>query len=286
MPKNKNAIGKEEGTMRNRNWTLVKVLFLSFFLPAYSDGSSLSQQTQTKYYEKLSSPNIVERMKAVDYFSRLSRREIGEENAERFIDYFEEESNRIKAAQKNENIPFGAIPKSLFPEPESFLNYITNLCLLAGKSGNIRAIPILMEYQAPPEAYSEFGEEAVLPFIKNIGDPRQANNYLHYRVLGYWLEDKKLGYTTTGKIRKSLKDILIKGLALNNYSVCLFAIAALRRATDEDLIPIFDKIAKSDPWHLEESAKGPTDRIPAPGAKVLRYPLREIAKSWLEKRRR
>ncbi|MCX6562445.1 MAG: hypothetical protein NTU60_02440 [Candidatus Aminicenantes bacterium] len=266
----------------------IAVIFcLYLVLPSYSQETSLSQQAAKikENYLKLKSPDIKERMRAVEYLSHVSTNEIGINMIDEFIDFFAEESARIKAAQKAENISFGTIPKTLFPDGEEFLTYKGNLCILAGKSGNLRALPLLIEYYAHPDAYVGFGEDAVQPFLEAMKKSDPSHEFLFYLVLKYWLSNKNEGYNASGATRKTIKDVLIEKALYNKDPDNRFsAVRALIVANDEDMVPVLREIAENDPGHYEEGKKEIIDKALPAGEKASRYPIRELAKAELEKR--
>jgi hypothetical protein len=279
-----------------RNNAILVVVFAALALQnlAQDTAGKLADQNRVAYRKLLRSHNIQDRITAVAYFSRLSREEIGKDLMNELVEFIVAEPERWKEANKASGSSPYAVPSSLYPggidtEGDWFLLYLEKIFTIAGKSGDIRTLPFLIEYFAPPKQLVGFGEEAVAPYFEALHRPGisigMKAGYL--RVLGYWISGKKEGYNPEGKVREKIKRELITSATQDTwYWVRLEAAIWLAQAPDEDLLPIFERIASNDPWNFQEGIKGPTDKIPAPGKKVLRYPLREIARAELEKRRK
>jgi hypothetical protein len=240
------------------------------------------------YRQKILSPDIKERAVAAQFLTYFSAEEIGPVFMNKIIDLLLMEEDRLNKTRKALGLSDGAIYFENL-KGEAGAEYIGDLCFIVGKSGNIKMLPLLIKYAVPGKALVGYGEEAVDYYFEGIkkssSKPHAAAFYLN--VLGYWLQEKKEGYTARGETRNQIKAELIKrALSDNNYTVKSSAIEALSKIDDEDLISIFKRIASNDPWHLEEGLVGPTDKEPSSGKKVLRYPLREIAQKELEKRRK
>ena len=240
-----------------------------------------------KYKKEILSRNPQERINAAMYLMFLSADEIGPDLMNDIVNLLFKEEERMNKVRKemgySDGTVFGEDPKS----GESGASYIGYLCTIVGKSGNLKALPLLMKYSTHGKYLVGYGEEAVKYFFEGIERWSSMPHRLGYllNILGYWLADKKEGYIARGATREQIKAELIKrALSDKEYIVKSIAVKVLTKATDGDLIPVFEKIAANDPWHFEEGLERPTDKKPAPGKKVLRYPLRELAKGEIEKR--
>lgn len=259
-------------------------------VPAQVYERPINQQEKEKYLKDILSLNVLERRQAASRLRYISTKEIDPRLMGRIVELLRNEENRLENAQKERGYPKGTLFGDIFGGGEEGATYILDLCELVGKSGDLGILPILIEHETRPDFLTGYGEETAVLFFKEIDNARGKPRHLSYflRVFGFWLDDnKKDGFNAKGDIRNRIKTELLKWVYPGTESVARTAAAlALSKAQDNDLIPVFEKIAAMDPLHTEEGREGPTDRAPAPGVKVLRYPIREIAKSWLEKRRK
>jgi len=241
------------------------------------------------YKQKILSPNVRERMVAASYLRFVSANQIGASLMNGIIDLLMKEEDRLNKIRKEKGLSEGTIIGEDPTSGEDGAVYFLDLCEIVGKSGNLKMLPLLIRYATRGKALVGYGEEAVEYFFEGIRKSANKPHYLGYflSVLGYWLENKKEGYNAQEPIRDQIKAELIKhALSDKEYVVRFSAVMALRKASDDDLIPVLEKIAADDPWHFEEGLKSPTDKNPAPGKKALRYPLREIAQNELAKRKK
>ncbi len=240
-----------------------------------------------KYKKEILSRNPQERRSAAMYLRFLTADEIGPDLMNDIVNLLFKEEERMNKVRKERGLPDGVIFAEDPGAGESGASYILDLCEIVGKSGNLKALPLLMKYGTHGKDLVGYGEETVKYFFEGLERWSSKPNYVAslLNVLDYWLADKKEGYNARGATREQIKAELIKrALSDKEYEVKSIAVWVLTKATDGDLIPVFEKIAANDPWHFEEGLERPTDKKPAPGKKVLRYPLRELAKGEIEKR--
>jgi hypothetical protein len=157
---------------------------------------------------------------------------------------------------------------------------------IVGKTQDVSILPLLIEHHFHPELVADFGEIAVDPVIQALKtESNDIRRSLAIHCLKNMLnKDKNEGYIAQGRTRDKIKATLIEyALYEKEYSIRRNAVVALVQAGDADLIPVLEKIAANDPFHLVEGWRMPTDREPPPGKKVLGYPIRELARKELER---
>ncbi len=95
-------------------------------------------------------------------------------------------------------------------------------------------------------------------------------------VLDEMMKPKQEGYVASGGVRSKIKKALIQAISKKNQYVRQGSVRALGNSEDADVIPILEKIAKSDREHFEKK-----DRTT--GKMTTRYPVREEAEKALSK---
>ena len=244
-----------------------------------------------EYYSKLRSPNLMVRYWAAKYFSQLNADEISQRAIDEVLDLFMRETERDKKfyelARKPGRIE-DKIPKELFYlNSEEFAQYYGYLAKTLGKSRDERALPLLVENYPDPRVIINFGDLAVDPVICAIRPSDNESRRLNLvRILPYMLEEKKEAYVARGVYRSKIKQKLIEcAISDNSSAVRTSAVKGLGNSGDQDLIPVLEKIAMGDPYHVETKAVASIDKDVAPGQPVSRYPVRLAAQDALKRLR-
>lgn len=241
-------------------------------------------------YLKLQSADFRERYGAVHFFSQLKKEELPQKVMDRAIEMFMKEVERIKIFNELIKKP-GRIeekmPKELLEiNSESYQQYYGYLCKIVGKSGDLRVLPLLVNYCLDPDIIINFGDLAVEPVInvlKTADYPtRRASAIL---VLGDFLKNKEEGYVASGEAREKIKKALIDAVSDKEWFVRSVVLKAFGESGDRDFIPILEKVAQNDPYQIERKPIPGVDKDVPPGKKVIAYPIREDAKEALEKLR-
>ena len=236
------------------------------------------------YRQRLSSTNLEERMVAASYFAAYPPEALDSGLMKEIIDLLLKEEDHLNRIRKELGLLDNAFYDRNHEGNEDAAIYILDLLKIVGKSGDQRLLPLHIKYGTQPTELVGYGEETALLFLDRLEKSLEHRAY-YIHCLGYWIIEKKEGYTARGILRDQIKNMIIESVQTEKeYASRFAAVAALMRIQDEDIIPILKKISTSDPWHYIEGLNRPTDEISAPGAKVLRYPIRELAQRELAKR--
>jgi hypothetical protein len=287
------TIFKEAYKMK-KIWCAIGILCFVFIIMlgrAQMKAESEQEKKTEEYYLKFRSPYLSERYLAAKYFSQLKAEEISQRAKDEVMDLFTREAERVKKfselARKPGRIE-DKIPKELlYLNSEEFAQYYGYLAKTMGKSRDKRALPLLVEHYPDPRLLNNFGDLAVDPVISAIRPSDNESRRLNLvRVLPYMLEEKKEGYVASGVIRNKIKQKLIEcAISDNSFVVRTSAVRGLGGSGDQELIPILEKIAISDPYHSETKAVAGIDKGVAPGTPITRYPVRLAAQEALKKLR-
>jgi hypothetical protein len=271
---------------------------IAFFLSIIQ--SSTLAQAQTKVdpelekkieenYLKLQSADFNERYWASYFFSQLKKEELPQKVMDKAIDLFMKEIERIKVFSELLKKPGRIednIPKELLEinRSEMHAQYFGYLCKIVGKSGDLRVLPLLVDYHLDSSVLIDFGELAVEPVINVL---KTSNNDTRkmgaISVLKDFLKDKEEGYVASGEMREKIKKVLIDAVSDKDMWTRSAVVLALGDSGDRDFIPILEKVAESDPYQVERKPIPGRDKDVPPGKKVIAYPVREDAKEALEK---
>jgi hypothetical protein len=270
---------------------------IAFFLSIIQ--SSTLTQAQTKVdpelekkieenYLKLQSADFKERDSAVYFFSQLKKEELSQKVMDRAIDLFMKEIELKKKFDGFADRPGRIeekVPKELlYINSEEYGMYFLYLSRIVGKSGDLRILPLLVDYCFDTDSIINFGELAVKPVInvlKTADNPtRRVSAILVLRDL---LKDKEEGYIASGEAREKIKKAMIEAVSDKDTWTRSAVVLAFGDSGDRDFIPILEKVAESDPYQVERKPIPGRDKDVPPGKKVIAYPVREDAKEALEK---
>lgn len=275
-------------------WRIMGILYFSSVIMlgrAQIKVESDQEKKTEEYYLKLRSPDLNERYFAAQYFSQLKTKEIGQRIKDEVVDLFMREAERVNKFTELASKPGRAkdkIPKELlYINSEQFAQYYGFLATIIGESRDERALPLLAENYPDPRVLNKFGSLAVDPVITALRtSENDTKRHSEVLVLSYILEDKKEGYIANGEKRDKIKKILIEcALSDRAFFVRASAVRALGNSGDQDLLPVLEKIAISDPYHFETKAAAGIDKDVAPGQPITRYPIRLTAQEALKKLR-
>jgi len=241
-----------------------------------------------EYYLKLQSEDFNERYWAVHFFNQLKKEELSQKVIGSAIELFMKEIERKKTFNKFAAGPGmieEKVPKELlYINSEEYGMYFLNLSRIVGKSGDLRILPLLIDYCFDPDSIMNFSDGAVEPVInvlKTADNPgRRASAIL---VLKDFLKNKEEGYVARGEAREKIKKAMIDAVSDNDWNVRGVVVKALGESGDKDFIPVLEKVAESDPYKIERGPIPEVDKDVPPGKKVIRYPIRNDAKKALEK---
>jgi hypothetical protein len=242
-------------------------------------------------YLKLQSEDFNERYLAVHFFSQLKKEELSQKVMDRAIELFMKEIERLKVFSELLKKPGRVednIPKELLEinRSEMHAQYFGYLCKIVGKSGDLRVLPLLVDYHLDSSVLIDFSELAVEPVInvlKTADNPgRRASAIL---VLKDFLKDKEEGYVASGEAREKIKKAMIDAVSDKEWDVRGVVVKALGESGEKDFIPVLEKVAESDPYKVERDPIPGVDKDVPPGKKVIRYLIRNDAKKALEKLR-
>jgi hypothetical protein len=241
-------------------------------------------------YLKLRSPDFVERARAVAYFSQFKKDELSQNVVNEIIDLFIKETERLKQYEELTRVPGmtkDRLPKELqYINTEAFGPYLSNLCKIVGESGDLRVLPLLVNYHLYSEFVINFGELAVEPVInvlRTADNPTRRVSAIF--VLRDFLKDKEEGYVASGEAREKIKKAMIDAVSDKEWDVRGVVVKALGESGEKDFIPVLEKVAESDPYKVERDPIPGVDKDVPPGKKVIRYLIRNDAKKALEKLR-
>jgi hypothetical protein len=241
-------------------------------------------------YLKLQSEDFNERYLALYFFSQLKKEELPQKVMDKAIDMFINESERIKIFNELIKKPGRIeekVPKELlYINSEEYGMYWVYLCKIVGKSGDLRVLPLLVDYHLDSSVLIGYGELAVEPVInvlKTADNPgRRASAIL---VLRDFLKDKEEGYVARGEAREKIKKAMIEAVSDKEWDVRGVVVKALGESGEKDFIPVLEKVAESDAYFVERDPIPGVDKDVPPGKKVIRYLIRNDAKKALEKLR-
>jgi HEAT repeat protein len=241
-------------------------------------------------YLKLQSEDFNERDSAVYFFSQLKKEELSQKIMNEVINLFKKEIELkkkfyefvLKPGRVEEKVP----KELLYINSEEYGMYWVYLCRIVGKSGDLRVLPLLVDYHLDSPVLIGFGELAVEPVInvlKTAENPgRRASAAL---VLKDFLKEKEEGYVARGEAREKIKKAMIDAVSDKEWNVRGVVVMALGESGEKDFIPILEKVVESDPYKIERDPIPGVDKDVPPGKKVIRYPIRNVAKKALEKLR-
>jgi HEAT repeat protein len=239
---------------------------------------------------KLQSEDFNERYWAVHFFSQLKKEELSQKVMDRAIELFMKEielKKRFDEFAARPGMIEEKVPKELlYINSEEYGMYFLNLSRIVAKSGDLRILPLLIDYCFDPNSIINFGDVAIEPVInvlKTADNPTRRASAI--RVLKDFIKDKEEGYVARGEAREKIKKALIGGVSDKVWHVRLSAVRALGDSGDKDFIPVLEKVAESDPYKGERDAIPGVDKDVPPGKKVTGYPVRNAAKRALEKLR-
>jgi hypothetical protein len=239
-------------------------------------------------YLKLQSSDLMERYWAGYFFSQLKKEELPQKVMDRAIELFMKEIERIKIFNELIKKPGRIeekVPKELLEiNSEEFHQYYGYLCHIVGESGDLRVLPLLVDYHLDSPVLINFGELAVEPVInvlKTADNPTRRISAI--LVLRDFLKDKKEGYVASGEAREKIKKAMIEAVSDKDMWTRSAVVFALGDSGDRDFIPILEKVAQSDPYQVERNPIPGVDKDVPPKKKVIAYPVREDAKEALEK---
>jgi translation initiation factor 2 beta subunit (eIF-2beta)/eIF-5 len=271
---------------------------IAFFLSIIQ--SSTLTQAQTKVesdldkrieenYLKLESADFIERYWAAYFFSQLKKEELPQKVMDRAIELFTKEIERLKVFSELLKKPGRVednIPKELLEinRSEMHHHYYEYLCKIVGKSGDLRVLPLLVDYHLDSSVLIDFGELAVDPVINVLktsdNDTRKMSAIFALRD---FLKDKEEGYIASGEAREKIKKALVEAVSDKGMWTRAAVVKALGESGDRDFIPVLEKVAESDPYKIERDPIPGVDKDVPPGKKVIRYLIRNDAKKALEK---
>lgn len=239
---------------------------------------------------KLQSPDFWERYSALYFFIQLKKEELPQKVVERAIELFMKEIELRKKFDEFAEKPGmieDKVPKELlYINSEEYGMYWVYLCRIVGKSGDLRVLPLLVDYHLDSPMVIGFGELAVEPVINVL---KTSDNALKrasaISVLKDFLKDKEEGYVARGEAREKIKKVLIDVVSDKDTNVRGAVVWALGESGDKDFIPVLEKVAESDPYFMERDPILGVDKDVPPGKKVTVYPVRNAAKKALEKLR-
>lgn len=272
-------------------WRIMGILYFSSVIMlgrAPMKVVSDQEQTTEEYYLKLRSQDLRERYLAAQYFSQLKAEEIGQRVKDEVIDLFMREAERVRKFTELALKPGRVqdkIPKELlYVDSEQFAQYYGFLAKILAESRDEQALPLLVENYPDPRLLNKFGSLAVDPVITALKtSENDTKRHSEVRVLSYLMEDKKEGYVARGVEKDKIKKVLIEcALSDSAFFVRGSAVRALGNSGDEGLIPVLEKVALSDPYHIETKAIAGRDKEVAPGTPITRYPVRLAAQEALK----
>jgi len=239
-------------------------------------------------YQKLLSVDFKERDRAVFFLNSLKKEELNEKIYKVAVDLLKMETERRKEvyefARKGgvaENLPKDIV----YANSERFGMYYVYLCELTGKSGDKRLLPLLVEHCLGRKVLLYFGDaavEAVIEVLKT-SDIRARKRSAIF-VLAEMLKPKKEGYVASGEVKNKIKKVLIQATSENDRHIRQVSVRALGESGDKDVIPILEKIAKSDPFLVrKKDAKGNVLKEYYLIRKEARKALKKIRENDLEK---
>jgi len=241
-------------------------------------------------YIKLQSADFMQRYSAVNYFIQIKMEALDQKIRNELVDRFIREAEQLGKYERLSYKPGMTrerLPKEMLyiTTGEAFVQYFSRLCRLVAKSNDPRVVPLLVEHCQDPKLLISFGELAVDPFInqaKTSDIPGKRSNAL--RGLSYMLEDKKDAYVASGAIRdKIMKTLIESAISDKDHLVRSVVVKALGDTGDRDAIPVLEKIAQTDPYHLETKAVAGIDKDVAPGQPINRYTVRLTAQEAIKK---
>ncbi len=241
-------------------------------------------------YMKLQSADFKERDSAVSFFGQLKKEELSQKVMNRAIELFMNEIELKKKfdefAEKPGMIEEKVPKELLYINREAYGMYFLYLSRIVGKSGDLRILPLLVDYCFDPEAIINFGELAVEPVINVLktsdNDTRKMSAI---RALRDFLKDKEEGYVASGEAREKIKKALIDAVSDKEWNVRVSAVKALGESGDKDFIPVLEKVAENDSYKVERDPIPGVDKDVPQRQKVTVYPVRNAAKKALEKLR-
>lgn len=247
-------------------------------LPQTPDYSILQKQIKDND-QNLKSEDFKQRGEAVYFFTKIRWAELPPNVIKSIKDLFKKEVEQRKLF--DDFVMRGGTAENL-PKDIAYINskeygtYHGYLCELCGRSGDKDLLPLLVQYCLEPKIIIKYGDSAVGQVINVL---KTSNNSIRRMsavfVLNEMLKQKDEGYTAKGKTRRNIIDALVQASRDGNRYVRSVSVEALGESQDEDVIPILENIAKTDPFYLID--KGPS------GEEVRKYPVREDAKKALEK---
>jgi hypothetical protein len=240
---------------------------------------------------KLQSEDFNERYWAVHFFSQLKKEELSQKVMDRAIELFMKEIERKKIFNKFATRPGmieEKVPKELlYINSEEYGMYFLNLSRIVAKSGDLRILPLLIDYCFDPNSIINFGDLAVEPVINVLktadNESRKINAIF---TLKDFLKDKEEGYVARGEAREKIKKAMIDAVSDKEWQIRVSAVFAIGDTGEKDFIPVLENVAESDPHKGERNAIEGVDKDVPPGKKVTVYPVRNAAKKALEKLRR
>ena len=240
---------------------------------------------------KLQSEDFNERYWAVHFFSQLKKEELSQKVMDRAIELFMKEIERKKIFNKFATRPGmieEKVPKELlYINSEEYGMYFLNLSRIVAKSGDLRILPLLIDYCFDPNSIINFGDLAVEPVINVLktadNESRKINAIF---TLKNFLKDKEEGYVARGEAREKIKKAMIDAVSDKEWQIRVSAVFAIGDTGEKDFIPVLENVAESDPHKGERNAIEGVDKDVPPGKKVTVYPVRNAAKKALEKLRR
>jgi hypothetical protein len=263
-------------------------LIIQFNRLAIAETFIVNKESIENNYIKLYSEDFKQRDEAVFFFSQLKREYFNDnifktayELLVKEITQSKEVSDIVQKGGTAENLPI----EKAYINTEAFGVYYSNLCDIVGRSGNKTFLPVLIDNCISPKVLINFGDDAVEPVLYLVANPsvHKFKRIAAISVLGKMLEPKSDGYVASGKVRDKIKKVVISLASDKDSSIRLASVRSLGDSKDNDVIPILEKIAQSDPHHFEDNPIPSIEKDVPAGKKITRYPVRTEAQKALKK---
>ena len=274
--------------------SLVLILFLPIlgFLAVHA-------QDQGKEIERnaalLESDNIGEKIQASAFLANLTREELGPLVLSKVKRIFERELKPTKLFRDlalKPGITLDDIPPELrIVNSEGWDTYLSNLCRIVAKLGDMELLPDLLELQTSPKEIIGYGEAALGLTIRMLRGEWPERKYQDpstqmyaTQILVRFMEEKENGYVARGETRKKIRAALIdKALSEKNIGLKSLIVRSFGDLGDDEFVPVLEAIEKSDSSSYRAKADPQFDRDEPAGEMVVRYPVRKAAREALEK---